>query len=379
MNNANLSPEISRLYKELSDHILARDWEGASPIYHELLRAGQSFDMLTAHIPALRNTSSLELFAQPQAAGEQGSETLHSPRSQAGAELGVAQGSLIERAAERLDRTIAFGTGHDARRGLEWTGNQKSQAGFERVARDARLRYGPARPTRFRLIGLGLVSVLTVAAAGSAFFWLKHAAQENATAQSAPAPHASAKAPQNTPSIGDLTTTPEAAGPAQSLTPAGVTLTPTPALTATPSLPPPGGFVTPAARMQSSKPEAATTPGTPTAETTSMGVPLASQKPPTRSAFSGVEVTTLLARGDWLFATGDVDSARLLYERAAQAGDAQGAMRLGQTFDPVFLDRAHLRETRADTGMAVFWYRRARDLGAMGITSRLKSLEAKLP
>jgi hypothetical protein len=29
--------------------------------------------------------------------------------------------------------------------------------------------------------------------------------------------------------------------------------------------------------------------------------------------------------------------------------------------------------------MAVFWYRRARDLGAMGITSRLKSLEAKAP
>ncbi|MBV8335272.1 MAG: hypothetical protein JO358_07490 [Alphaproteobacteria bacterium] len=102
-------------------------------------------------------------------------------------------------------------------------------------------------------------------------------------------------------------------------------------------------------------------------------------KPASRPAYSGVEVTTLLARGDWLFATGDVDSARLLYERAAQAGDAQGAVRLAQTFDPVFLDRAHLRETRADTGMAVFWYRRARDLGAMGITSRLKSLEAKSP
>src|SRR5215469_12603604 len=101
MNNASLSPEISHLHKELSDHILARDWEGASRIYHELLRAGQSLDMLTAHIPALRNTSALELFAQPQAAGEQGSETLGSPMPQ----VGVAQGSLIERAAERLDRT----------------------------------------------------------------------------------------------------------------------------------------------------------------------------------------------------------------------------------------------------------------------------------
>ena len=46
MNNANLSQEISRLYKDLSDHILARDGAGASRIYQELLRAGQSLEML---------------------------------------------------------------------------------------------------------------------------------------------------------------------------------------------------------------------------------------------------------------------------------------------------------------------------------------------
>ena len=121
------------------------------------------------------------------------------------------------------------------------------------------------------------------------------------------------------------------------------------------------------------------TPATPTVETASTVVPPASPKPPTRPAVSGVEVAALLARGDWLFATGDVDAARLLYERAAEAGEAQGAVRLGESFDPVFLNRAQLRQTRPDAGMAVFWYRRARDLGAMGITSRLKSLEAKAP
>jgi DNA-binding FadR family transcriptional regulator len=41
MENANLSQEISRLYKDLSDHILARDGEGANRIYQELLRAGR--------------------------------------------------------------------------------------------------------------------------------------------------------------------------------------------------------------------------------------------------------------------------------------------------------------------------------------------------
>jgi adenylate cyclase len=64
---------------------------------------------------------------------------------------------------------------------------------------------------------------------------------------------------------------------------------------------------------------------------------------------------------------------------SAPALPAGAAVRLGETFDPIFLNKAHLREVRADSGMAMFWYRRARDLGAIGITSRLKSLEAKLP
>ena len=68
---------------------------------------------------------------------------------------------------------------------------------------------------------------------------------------------------------------------------------------------------------------------------------------------------------------------------AAQAGEARAAVRLGETFDPIFLDQAYLRQGRAELGMAVFWYRRAIDLGANGVASRLKSLEAnsagKLP
>jgi hypothetical protein len=85
----------------------------------------------------------------------------------------------------------------------------------------------------------------------------------------------------------------------------------------------------------------------------------------------------LLARGDWLFATGDVASARLLYERAADAGEARAAVRLGETFDPVYLDASHRRGLHGDPDMAVLWYRHARDLGATGVASRLKKLAAK--
>jgi hypothetical protein len=390
MNNANLSQEISRLYKDLSDHILARDWEGTNRIYQELLRAGQSLETLTARVPAIQNTSALELFGE-QAAEEQGSRILDSPTPQGSAEPGLVGGSIIERAVERLEWKNAFGTRHDSRRGLEGTRNQQSQTESERVARLLRLRFGRAGSTPLPLIFcFVLVSVLAVVAAGSGVFLLTHSAQKNATAESAPAPEASAKAPQNTSSIGDLPMTPQAAGAAQSATPAGVAPTAAPTLSAselgaepeariTPSAPPSGGPVPTAARTPPNKPEVAMTPATPTVETTSTVVPLALPKPPTKPALSGAEIITLLARGDWLFATGDVDSARLLYERAAEAGEAQGAVRLGETFDPIFLGQAHLREARADAGMALFWYRRARDLGAMGITSRLKSLEAKLP
>jgi TPR repeat protein len=93
--------------------------------------------------------------------------------------------------------------------------------------------------------------------------------------------------------------------------------------------------------------------------------------------FSAAEIAGLLARGDWLFATGDIASARLVYERAADAGEARAAVRLGESFDPVYLDGSHVRGLQGNRDMAASWYRRARDLGATGAASRLKKLEAK--
>jgi hypothetical protein len=100
--------------------------------------------------------------------------------------------------------------------------------------------------------------------------------------------------------------------------------------------------------------------------------------PPTAgSRLSAVDMQALLARGDTLLSVGDVVSARLFYERAVDAGGGLAAIRLGETFDPLFLDRVHLHGVRGDTGAALFWYRRARDLGASGAEVLLKALEAK--
>ena len=95
------------------------------------------------------------------------------------------------------------------------------------------------------------------------------------------------------------------------------------------------------------------------------------------SRLSAEDMAALLARGDTLLSVGDVASARLFYKRAVDAGGGLAAIRLGATFDPLFLDRVHLRGVRGDPGAALFWYRRARDLGAPDAEVLLKALEAE--
>jgi len=103
------------------------------------------------------------------------------------------------------------------------------------------------------------------------------------------------------------------------------------------------------------------------------------QEPATtdKPKLSASDVAALLARGDDFLRTGDIASARLFYERCAEAGDSGSALRLGETFDPVFLDRAHLPVASGDMDKAVFWYRRASDLGSGEAHALLKHLDAR--
>jgi hypothetical protein len=100
--------------------------------------------------------------------------------------------------------------------------------------------------------------------------------------------------------------------------------------------------------------------------------------PPAASdRLSNEEMAALLGRGDTLLSVGDVTSARLFYERVANAGGGLAAIRLGETFDPLFLDRVHMRGVRGDPAAAEFWYHRARDLGATDAEVLLKSLNGR--
>jgi hypothetical protein len=70
-------------------------------------------------------------------------------------------------------------------------------------------------------------------------------------------------------------------------------------------------------------------------------------------------------KGHELMATGNVEAARMFYERAADAGLAQGAQALAATFDPDELARRQVvGGLRPDPAAAKRWYERARELGA---------------
>jgi hypothetical protein len=82
----------------------------------------------------------------------------------------------------------------------------------------------------------------------------------------------------------------------------------------------------------------------------------------------------LAKKGDEQLAEGNVAAARLFYERAADAGLAQGAMALAATFDGAELARLGVRGIPADAKQARRWYERARQLGASDAEERLRRI-----
>jgi len=89
------------------------------------------------------------------------------------------------------------------------------------------------------------------------------------------------------------------------------------------------------------------------------------------------EIVTLLKRGQALFESGDLAGARLLLQRAAEAGDGVAAMAMAATFDPVVLQDLGVRGFVADVGKARFWYEKAREFGSKEAPRRLESLASQ--
>lgn len=84
-----------------------------------------------------------------------------------------------------------------------------------------------------------------------------------------------------------------------------------------------------------------------------------------------------LDRGSEQLQEGNISQARLLFERAAEAGLAAGAMALAGTFDAAELARLGVRGIPADNESAKRWYERARMMGASEAEQRLRRLGAR--
>ena len=104
---------------------------------------------------------------------------------------------------------------------------------------------------------------------------------------------------------------------------------------------------------------------------------LQSPEPSVSRRLDAGQLTALVARGNALVATGDLAGARLLYQRAAEAGNARAALTLAETYDPIVLETLGESGLAPNVTMARAWYRKAKELGATEATARLERLERR--
>ncbi len=97
------------------------------------------------------------------------------------------------------------------------------------------------------------------------------------------------------------------------------------------------------------------------------------QPVPTRT-LDPAEVDVLVKQGQQFVAAGDFVTARLVFQRAAEAGNAAAALALGASYDPVVLSRLGVRGVDADVGKARTWYQKAKEFGAPDADRRLSTL-----
>jgi TPR repeat protein len=84
-----------------------------------------------------------------------------------------------------------------------------------------------------------------------------------------------------------------------------------------------------------------------------------------------------MKKGNEELEAGNVSSARLLYEYAADVGLAQAAMALAATFDADELAKLNVRGVAPNPKEARRWYERARQLGATDAAQRITRLGAQ--
>jgi len=86
------------------------------------------------------------------------------------------------------------------------------------------------------------------------------------------------------------------------------------------------------------------------------------------------EIDTLIRRGKSLLNDGDFSGARVLFERAANAGSAEAALALGSTYDPNVINRLGALMVKPDIASARKWYQLAAERGSAAASLQLANL-----
>jgi hypothetical protein len=89
------------------------------------------------------------------------------------------------------------------------------------------------------------------------------------------------------------------------------------------------------------------------------------------------ETAALLKRGKALVLSGDFGAARLVLQRAAEAGSAAAAFALGETYNPITLERLKVHGLASDIATARYWYEKAKELGSPDALRELQTLASK--
>jgi hypothetical protein len=107
---------------------------------------------------------------------------------------------------------------------------------------------------------------------------------------------------------------------------------------------------------------------------TSPGPPGAARAEPPVREINPDEVAVFLTRAQELLASGDVQAARLLLLRAAEAHDARAALLLAKTFDPILSKQFGAADPEPDLAQARNWYQKAEEWGASEARRQLEAL-----
>ena len=118
------------------------------------------------------------------------------------------------------------------------------------------------------------------------------------------------------------------------------------------------------------KPQPASNPGSPPGPAESP----AQSAPKPAIVLDDSEIDTLIKRGKNLLSDGDFAAARVLFERAANAGSAEAALALGSTYDPLVIKRLGAIMVRPDIENARKWYQIAADRGSAAARLQLANL-----